>query len=107
MQKKILPFTAIYPGGARHIIFPLHRLTVNADHVGAAPEALLENITRDIQIKRDVSDGDVLQALCRAFAARMRLVDAAAEEVRTMVAATLEQADDAVAEGDVQSAGKT
>ena len=106
MASKVLQFTAVEPGGARQISFPLHEHTVNASHVGALLEALLDSITKEIRANQDVSDGDVLQAVCMALAIRMHLVDAPADAVRAMVAATLEQADDAVAASVVQPAGR-
>ena len=106
MPTKVLPFTAVQPGGARQISFPLHEHTVNASHVGALLEALLDSITKEIHANQDVSDGDVLQAVCMALAIRMHLVEAPPDAVRAMVAATLEQADDAVAESIVQPAGQ-
>jgi len=106
MPTKYLPFTAVHPGGAREINFPLHEHTVNADHVSAMLEALLESISEGIQLRRNVSDGDVLQAMCIALAIRMHLVEAAPDAVRAMVAATLEQADDAVAESVIVPASR-
>ncbi len=106
MQKKVLPFTAVQTGGARQINFPLHQHTVNADHVGAMLEVILESMTKQIHANEGVSDGDVLQALCMALAIRMHMVKASSETVRTMVAVSLEQADDAVAASIVQPAGR-
>ncbi len=105
MSTKVLPFTAVQPGGARKISFPLHELTVNDRHVGGLLEALLDSITKEIQANQEVSDGDVLQAVCMALAIRMHLVEAPLDTVRAMVAATLEKADAAVAESIVQPAG--
>ena len=106
MPSKILTFTAVEAGGARQISFPLHEHTVNARHVGALLEALLDSITKEINAHQNVSDGDVLQAVCMALAIRMHLVEAPPDAVRAMVAAALEQADDAVAESVVQPAGR-
>jgi hypothetical protein len=106
MPKEYLPFTAVHTGGAREINFPLHDLTVDAVDVGAMLEALLVSISEQIQLRRNVSDGDVLQAMCMALAIRMHLVEAAPDAVRAMVAATLEQADDAVANSIVLPVGR-
>lgn len=106
MPTEYLPFTAVHTGGAREINFLLHEQTVNEGHVGAMLEALLESISEEVQLRGNVSDGDVLQAMCMALAIRMHLVEAAPDAVRAMVAATLEQADDAVAESVVQPAGR-
>ena len=106
MQTKVLSFTAVQPGGARQISFPLHEHTVNASHVGALLEAILDSITKEIHANQNVSDGDVLQAVCMALAIRMHLVEAPPDTVRAMVAAALEQADDAVAKSIVRPAGR-
>jgi fructosamine-3-kinase len=95
----------VQTGSAREINFPLHQHTANVGHVGAMIESLLAGISREIRVRRNVSDGDVLQAMCMALAIRMHMVAAAPDTVRTMVAATLEQADEAVAESTVQVAG--
>jgi hypothetical protein len=105
MDQDVLPFTAVQPGATRRIAFPLHTHTVNARHVGAMLEALLDSMTEQIRVNRGVSDGDVLQALCMALAIRMHMVEAPSAAVRAMVAATLEQADDAVGESIAQPSG--
>lgn len=105
MSNKFLPFTALQTGGAREINFPLLEHTANVGHVGAMLESLLDSISREIQLRRSVSDGDVLQAMCMALALRMHMVEAAPEAVRAMVASALELADQAVAESVVQVAG--
>lgn len=106
MKPKVLPFTAAQSDGARQIKFPLHEHTVNAGHVGVILEVLLESMTKQIHVNGDVSDGDVLQALCMALAIRMHMVKAPSETVRTLVATILQQADDAVAQSVVQPAGR-
>ena len=106
MQAKTLAFTAVQPGGVRHIEFPLHAHTVNAEHVGTILEALLNSMAEQIRTNRDVSDGDLLQAMCMALAIRMNMVEAPANAVRAMVAQTLEDVDDAVAASVLQAAGK-
>ncbi len=105
MSKRILPFVAVQPGAARRIDFPLHEQTVNAGHVSALLETMLEAITREIGRHESVSDGDVLQSLCMALAIRMHMVEAPPETVRGLVSSLLEQADRAVADGTVQPAG--
>lgn len=86
MPNKYLPFTAVQTGGAREINFALHEHTVNVGDVGVMLESLLDNISREIQVRRNVSDGDVLQAMCMAFAIRMHMVEAAPDAVRATVA---------------------
>lgn len=106
MASKVLPFTALQPGGARQINFPLHAHTVDENHVGAVLEALLDSMSEEIRSKPAVSDGDVLQALCMALAIRMHRVQASPASVRALVSEILEQADDAVAASVVQPAGR-
>ena len=106
MVARVLPFTAVQPGGVRQINFPLHALTVDQTHVGALLEALLESMTAQIRAQRSVSDGDVLQALCMALAIRMHMVEAEPVTVRALVAEILEQAEEAVAESVIEPAGR-
>ena len=49
MQAKTLAFTAVQPGGIRHVEFPLYAHTVNAEHVGAILVLLLDNTTEQIR----------------------------------------------------------
>jgi hypothetical protein len=106
MTTKYLPFTAVHTGGVREINVPLHEHTVNAGHVGAILEAVLDSVSREIGLRLNVSDGDVLQAMCMALAVRIHLVEAAPDTVRAMVASTLEQADEAVTVSAVQPASR-
>ena len=106
MSTNKLPFTALQRGAARHIEFPLHPQTVDADQVGRLLEGLLDTISRQIDDQSQVSDGDVLQSLCMTLAIRMNMVKAPSSTVRNLVSTLLEQADDAVASSIVQPAGK-
>lgn len=97
MKKSTMSFTAMSASGTRTISFPLHELTGDVDHVGTLLEALLAATDEKVRATGKVSDGDVLQALCMATAIRMHMVKAPIDTVRSMVAATMTQADDAVA----------
>ncbi len=105
MQTKYLPFTTIRADGVHAIRFPLNEHTSSDRHVACILEAVLETVNDQIGLHGDVSDGDVLQALCMALAVRMHRVKAPAGAVRALVATALEQADDAVAEGREQQPG--
>ena len=52
------------------------------------PEAL----TNQVQAKRDISDGDVLQALSMTLAVRARMVDASPESTLILVQGLVEKA---------------
>jgi hypothetical protein len=106
VSNQVLPFTAVQPGLARQIDFPLHPQTVSAQQVGALLEALLDAISREIKAQGRVSDGDVLQSLCMTLAIRMHMVDAPIGAVQQLVASLLDQADDAVADSTGHPAGK-
>lgn len=106
MSPKKLPFTALQQDATRHIEFPLHPQTVDADLVGRLLEGLLDTISRQIDDRPQVSDGDVLQSLCMTLAIRMNMVDAPSTTVRDLVSTLLDRADDAVASSTVQPAGK-
>ena len=106
MSTKVLSFTTLQTGTARHIEFPLHSLTVNADQVGILLTNLLETISRHIENQSQVSDGDVLQSLCMALAIRMNMVEVPLSKVQDLVSTLLEQASEAVATSIVQPAGK-
>ncbi len=106
MAARTLPFTAVQPGAVRQINFPLHALTVDEEDVAGLLEALLDSMTEQIRVRENVSDGDLLQALCMALAIRMHMVEAAPPAVRALVSEILEQADDAVAESVIAPAGR-
>ncbi len=106
MPEKTLPFTAVQPGFAKQINFPLHPETVDGIRVGGMLEALLRALSREITANGRVSDGDVLQALCMTLAIRMHMVEAPIGTVQQVVAQLLEHADTAVANGVVRPAGK-
>ena len=106
MAIKTLSFTAMESGAARHIEFPLHPQTVSPDQVGSLMTAVLDTITREIGGYSRVSDGDLLQALCMVLAIRMNMVDAGSETLKNLVLLLLEQANEAVAAGTVEQAGR-
>jgi hypothetical protein len=81
-----LSFTAVTSGGlAYDVEFPLHPQTRSAEGVSDLLTALLDTISRAVDDRRGLSDGDILQALCLALAVRARMVGAAPESVRELV----------------------
>ncbi|TCS71711.1 hypothetical protein EDC61_10854 [Sulfuritortus calidifontis] len=82
----ILSFTAISASGqAYDIDFPLHPQTRSAQAVSDLLGAVLDAISRRAQDGRDLSDGDVLQALAMALAIRARMVGGSAESAAALV----------------------
>jgi len=106
MPQQILPFTAVQPGLAKRIEFPLHPQTVSPEHVGGLLEAVLDALSGQISARGQVSDGDVLQALSMALAIRMHMVAAPIETVQPVVAELLAGAEEAVAASVPEPAGK-
>ncbi len=106
MPIRTLSFTAVQPGGARHIDFPLHPQTVREDQVGDLLADLLDTVTRQIGDQSQASDGDVLQSLCMTLAIRMNMVKAPSSMVRDLVSKLLEQANEAVISSTEQPAGR-
>lgn len=81
-----LNFTAFTSGGlAYDVEFPLHPLTRSTQGVSDLLTALLETISRHVEVRRDLSDGDILQALCLTLAVRARMVGATPESARELV----------------------
>jgi hypothetical protein len=105
MPEETLSFTVKQTTALRDIDFPLHPQTVSAAHVGSLLEAVLDAISGQISQQGKVSDGDLLQSLCMALAVRMHMVDSPPDAVRHLVAATLEQAETAVANSVIRPTG--
>lgn len=81
-----LSFTAVTSGGVAYDVdFPLHPQTRSAQGVSDLLTALLDTISRVVDERRDLSDGDILQALCLALAVRARMVGAAPESAHELV----------------------
>lgn len=82
----ILSFTAVTSGGVAYDVeFPLHPLTRSTQGVSDLLTALLETISRHVEDRHDLSDGDILQALCLALAVRARMVGATPDSIRELV----------------------
>lgn len=81
-----LTFTAVTSGGVAYDVeFPLHPLTRSSQGVSDLLTALLETISRHVDDRRLLSDGDILQALCLTLAVRTRMVGASPESARALV----------------------
>lgn len=81
-----LTFTAVTSGGVAYDVdFPLHPLTRSSQGVSDLLTALLETISSHVEKRRDLSDGDILQALCLTLAVRARMVAASPESARELV----------------------
>lgn len=85
-MSETLSFTAVTSGGVAYDVeFPLHPLTRSTEGVSDLLTSLLETISRHVEMHRDLSDGDLLQALCLALAVRARMVGATPESTRGLV----------------------
>ncbi len=90
---KHLKYSALTSGGrAFDIAFPLHPQTRSPEAVSEMITGLLEALTAHVELRKDISDGDVLQALAMALAVRARMVDAAPESTLILVRGLVEKA---------------
>ena len=81
-----LGFTAVTASGqAFEIDFPLHPQTRSAEGVSDLMTALLETISQTLAGRRDLSDGDVLQALAMTLAIRARMLSATPESTASLI----------------------
>lgn len=72
-----LGFTAVTSSGrAYDFDFPLHPQTRSPEGVSDLLTALLESVSRTVEGRGDISDGDVFQALAITLAIRARMVNA-------------------------------
>jgi len=81
-----LGFTAVTASGqAYEIDFPLHPQTRSAVGVSDLMTALLETISQTLAGRRDLSDGDVLQAFAMTLAIRARMLSATPESTTSLI----------------------
>lgn len=72
-----LPYSVTTRSGTRiDFSFPLHQETGSAVQVGQLASALLATLDREISAAGEVSNGDLLQALAIATAARAAMIEA-------------------------------
>ncbi len=103
-----LTYSAITASGrAFDIEFSLHPQTRSQDTVSALMTGLLETLSRSVETQKDVSDGDVLQALAMVLAIRGRMIDSAPETVEKLVAELFATAFNAAKSADVYVAGRS
>ena len=104
---KTLTFTALTSGGrAFDVNFPLHPQTRSAEAVSEMITALLAALSRQVEGRQEVSDGDVLQALAMTLAVRARMVDADAHSTRALVNELVEAAQGAAQEATTYEAAR-
>jgi len=101
---KTLPYRLDTATGDRFdFTFPLHEQTASPMRVAQLLSAILEVIDRDLAVVGDAGNGDVLQALAMALAARARMVHAPAETVEPLTAELLRTALTAARQAERQS----
>ena len=90
---KTFTFTALTAGGrAYDIQFPLHPQTRSPEAVSAMLTGLLETLSRQVEERRDVSDGDVLQAMVMTLSIRALMVEADPATIKALMDELLAQA---------------
>ena len=103
-----LTYSAVTSGGrAFDIEFPLHPETRSHEAVSEMLTSLLETLSKTVESRKDVSDGDVLQALAMTLAIRGRMVDASPETLRSLVAQLFETAFDAAESARIYTAARS
>jgi len=81
-----LGFTAVIDSGqAFETDFPLHSHTRSAEGVSDLITALLATISQTLAGRRDLSDGDVLQALAMTLAICARMSSAKPESTASLI----------------------
>jgi hypothetical protein len=103
-----LTYSALTSSGrAFDIEFPLHPETRSQEAVSAMLTGLLESLSKTVEERKDVSDGDVLQALAMTLAIRARMIDAAPETLRSLVGELFETAFEAAEAAQVYAASRS
>lgn len=77
--------------------FELHAETGSPVRVAQLLDALLETLDREIQVLGETSNGDILQSLAMALAARARMIHAPVNQTSTLARTLVEQALDGAA----------
>jgi hypothetical protein len=72
--------------------FELHPETGSPVRVAQLLGALLETLDREIEILGETSNGDILQSLAMALAARARMIHAPVNQTSTLARALVEEA---------------
>lgn len=97
---KILPYTLKSATGMRiDFAFPLHAHTASPIRVAQLLTSVLAAVDREIRVLGATANGDVLQALAMALAARSAMIEASSDATvrlaRSLVATALEASADA------------
>ncbi|MDJ0892680.1 MAG: hypothetical protein QNK18_15990 [Gammaproteobacteria bacterium] len=104
---KTLLFTALTAGGqAYDIQFPLHPQTRSPEAVSDMLTGLLETLSRQVEERKDVSDGDVLQALAMTLAVRALMIGANPDSIKGLMDELLDQAHRAAQTADAYNAAR-
>jgi hypothetical protein len=97
----VLSYTAVTQSGRTfEIEFPLHPLTRSSDSVGEVVTALLDALSRETRAGKDLSDGDLLQALAMTLALRAHMTEAQPDHMHTLVRELYDTAHQAVQAAD-------
>jgi hypothetical protein len=76
-MSQVLPYTLRTATGSNwEFAFPLHADTVSAMRVSQLLTALLATLDRELKVLGNTANGDVLQALAMALAARAVIIEA-------------------------------
>lgn len=106
-MRQTLEFTAITASGTAYAIdFPLHPDTRSAEAVSVLMTRLLDCVSEVVDARRDLSDGDVLQALAMTLAIRARMTSNRSETVASLVETLFRDAHAAACEAQPFVAGR-
>lgn len=106
-MSQTLEFTAITASGtAYQIDFPLHPQTRSPEGVSVLMTRMLDCVSQVLEERRDLSDGDVLQALAMTLAIRARMTSSQADTVAALVEALFRDAHQAASEAMPFAAGR-
>jgi len=103
-----LTYSAITASGqASDFEFPLHPETRSPEAVSTMLTNLLGALSETLESQKDVSDGDVLQALTMMLAIRGQMIEAAPDTLRKLVTELLETAFDAAESAHTYAAARS
>jgi 2C-methyl-D-erythritol 2,4-cyclodiphosphate synthase len=107
MAYEVLQFVALTSGGrAFDISFPLHPQTQSATAVSDLVTQLLAAISEHTKGRKDVSDGDILQALAMTSAIRGRMLEGDQAQIADLNRFLNEQAWEAVSSASSYAAAR-
>lgn len=107
MPDTSMKFTTVSSAGDAYTVdFPLHPETRSSAQVAELLSAVLAALSEVIEKHRNVSDGDVLQAIAMAAAIRSRLVEVPVPVTRRLLDQLVGEALEAVVRATPVSAGR-